>query len=442
MAHMDRTLEEALAAVKIVSASAPKLAAMPAHRRAAVLRSVSDILRARREVFAAAIVEEVAKPLKAARVEVDRAAFNFRWAAAEAERFGGEWIPLDSDPSGEGRIALVRRFSRGPCLFITPFNFPLNLAVHKIAPAIAIGAPFVWKPAPQAPRTARLLADSLLEAGWPEDAFAVVVCANEVAEALVQDERFGVLSFTGSDAVGWRLKSLCGRKHAVLELGGNAGAIVAEDADLPWAAARCAAGAFAYAGQVCISTQRILVVETVYEEFKKIFLENVAELSVGDPADERTDVGPMVDERAAVRVESWIEEAKASGAAVLCGGGRSGRLVHPTVIENPPRGAKVVCEEVFGPVVTLERIPGIEHGLLEISKSRFGLHAGLFTRDIERVLGAWERLDVGALVVNDVPTYRSDPMPYGGNRESGTGREGVRWAMREFTQTRALILKA
>jgi acyl-CoA reductase-like NAD-dependent aldehyde dehydrogenase len=430
-----------MAAAARVAASAPALRAMPAHRRASILRAVSEAVAREKESFASLIVEEAAKPLKAARVEVERAVFNFRWAAGEAERFGGEWLPLDVDAGGEGRMALVRRFPKGPCLFVTPFNFPLNLAVHKIAPAMAVGAPFLLKPPPQAPKTALKLAEILVEAGWPEDAFAIVPCSNETAEALVRDERFAVLSFTGSAAVGWKLKSICGRKHAVLELGGNAGAIVAEDADLPLAAARCAAGAFAYAGQVCVSTQRILVVETVYEEFKKLLLRNVAELKTGDPADEATDVGPLIDDRSAERVAAWIEEAKAGGASVLCGGSRDGRTIAPTVVEAPPKDAKVVCEEVFGPVVTLEKVPGIEHGLLELSNSRYGLHAGLFTRDIERVLSAWSELNVGGLIVNDVPTYRSDPMPYGGNKQSGIGREGVRYAMNEFTETRTLVLK-
>ena len=422
-------------------ASAARLAAMPVHERARILRSISEAIENEREAFASLIVEEVGKPLKAARGEVDRAVFNFRWAAGEAERFGGEWLPLGVDAGGEGRMALVRRFPRGTCLFITPFNFPLNLVVHKIAPAMAVGAPFVLKPAPQAPKIALKLAETIKNAGWPEDGFSVVSCSNEEAEALVKDDRFAVLSFTGSAAVGWKLKGLNSRQHTVLELGGNGGVIVAEDADLPLAAARCAAGAFAYSGQVCISTQRILVAESVYDEFKKLFLENVAELVVGDPADEVTDVGPMIDAAAADRVENWISEAKAGGAEILCGGTRSGQTIAPTVVESPPRDSKLVCEEVFGPVATLEKIPGIEHGLVEISKSRYGLHAGLFTRDIERVLSAWETLDVGGLIINDIPTYRSDLMPYGGNKESGTGREGVRWAMQEYTQTRTLVLK-
>ncbi|PCI40648.1 MAG: aldehyde dehydrogenase [Elusimicrobia bacterium] len=430
MDALDRTL-----------ASGPRLAAMPVHERARILRAVSDAIGKQREAFASLIVEEVGKPLKAARGEVERAVFNFQWAAGEAERFGGEWMPLDVDAGGEGRMALVRRFPRGACLFITPFNFPLNLAVHKIAPAMAVGAPFVLKPAPQAPKTAKRLGDIIKEAGWPEEGFAVHVCSNQEAETLVMDDRFAVLSFTGSADVGWKLKALNPRRHVVLELGGNASVIIAEDADLPLAAARCAAGAFVYSGQICISTQRILAAEPVYEEFKKLLLENVAELVVGEPADEKTDLGPMINEAAAIRVEQWIDEAKAAGASVLCGGTRDGSVIGPTVVEMAPADSKLICEEVFGPVATLEKIPGIEHGLLEISKSRYGLQAGIFTRDIERVLGAWEQLDVGGLMVNDVPTYRSDLMPYGGNKESGTGREGVRWAMQEYTQTRTLILK-
>lgn len=415
---------------------------LPAHQRAKVLLAISDGLQRRREEFAALITEEVLKPLKEARREMDRAIFTFRWASEETKRFGGEWLPLDLDANGEGRLAVVRRFARGPCLFITPFNFPINLVAHKIAPAIAVGASFILKPAPQAPRCAKALGELIAEAGWPDDAFAVSSCPNELAEGLVQDERFAVLSFTGSAAVGWKLKSLAGKKLVLLELGGNGGVIVGPDADLNWAAARCAWGAYYYSGQVCISVQRIFAHEKVYDRFKDLFLKNTAELKIGDPANEGTDVGPLIDDRSADRIDSWVKEALSGGGRLVVGGKRDGRVIVPTLVEDAPATCKLASEEAFGPVATIEKVPSLERAFELISAGAYGLQAGVFTRDLASVLAAWERLPMGGIIVNDIPAYRSDAMPYGGNRDSGTGREGVRYAMEEFTEPRTLVLRA
>jgi aldehyde dehydrogenase (NAD+) len=424
-----------------IAASAGKAAALPAHKRAQVLLGISEGIEKEAEAFARLIAEEVKKPLKEARREVARAVFCFRWASEEAKRFVGEVLPLDLDAGSEGRLALTRRFPRGPALLITPFNFPLNLVAHKVAPAIAVGTPFVLKPAPQAPRTALKLAKLILDAGWPRDCMAVVSAPIEAAEALARDERFGVLSFTGSAKVGWYLKSVAGKKHVVLELGGNAGVIVAGDSDIPWAAARTAWGAFYYSGQVCISVQRILVEAAVYEPFKKLLLKNISELKAGDPMDEATDIGPLISEEAAARVSEWIKEAVSGGGRLLCGGKRSGDRIEPTLVEDAPASCKLSCEEAFGPVATIEKVDSRQVALDKLAEGSYGLQAGIFTNDLGAVFRSWGRLPVGGLIVNDIPAYRSDAMPYGGVKDSGTGREGVRYAMEEFTELRTLVLK-
>jgi len=424
-----------------MEAAFPRTAALPTHFRAKVLEDVSAGIAKEAEAFARLIVEEVKKPIKEARREVARAVFTFKWAAEETRRFGGELLPLDLDANTEGRFGLTSRFPRGPALLITPFNFPLNLVAHKVAPAIAVGTPFVIKPAPQAPRTALKLANLVRACGWPSEAIACVSAPIEAAEALVRDDRFGVLSFTGSAKVGWHLKSVAGKKHVVLELGGNAGVLVASDADVPWAAARCAWGAFYYSGQVCISVQRILVEAPVYKEFKDLLLKNIAELKLGDPADEKTDIGPMIDEPNAKRVEAWIQEAVSGGGKVLCGGKREGGVIAPTLVEDAPASCKLSCEEAFGPVATLEKVETRTRAFDKLASGSYGLQAGIFTNDLAAVLSAWGRLPVGGLIVNDIPAFRSDAMPYGGVRDSGTGREGARYAMEEFTERRVLVVK-
>jgi len=429
---------DALAAA--LAAAAPR-AALPTHARARILAATADALERDAEAFARLIVEEVKKPLKDARREAARAAFTFRWAAEESRRINGEILPLDLDPGSEGRYALVRRVARGPALFITPFNFPLNLAAHKIAPAVAVGLPFALKPDPRGMKTAARLMETLIAAGWPAEAGVLASGDIPAIEALVRDERVKILSFTGSTAVGWRLKALAVKKHCVLELGGNAGVFVGADADLPWAAARCVWGAYSYSGQTCISVQRIFVEKSIHAEFRKLLVQNIQELKVGDPVDEATDVGPLIDEKSAQRVEEWLKEAVARGAKLWTGGNRKGALLPPALIEGVPADARLSCEEAFGPVATLEAVDSRERALDKMSEGRFGLQAGVFTNDLAFVHRAFERLAVGGLIVNDVPTYRSDAMPYGGLKDSGLGREGVRWAIEEYTERRTLVVK-
>ena len=436
-----KDVREAAAIVASVVATAPRVGEMPTHRRAEILLKISEAIARDREAFAASICEEVDKPLKDARGEVNRAISTFRIAAEEAWRFGGEWMPLDLDANTEGRGAIIRRFPRGACLFIAPFNFPLNLVAHKVAPAIAVGAPFVLKPAPQAPKTALMLGRLLLEAGWPAEAFAILPCSNEIAESLVRDDRFAVLSFTGSAKVGWHLKSICGKKHCVLELGGNAAVVVGADADLPWAAARIAWGAYVYSGQTCISVQRIFAHERIYDRFKELLLKNISELKVGEAKNEKTDVAPLIDSKAAERVDEWIRDAVTRGGKLLAGGKREGRLITPALVEDAPEACRLSCEEAFGPVATIEKVSMLEKAFEKIAKSPYGLQAGLFTRDLPSIFRAWNTLQMGAIIVNDAPTFRSDPMPYGGAKDSGIGREGPRYAMEEFTEPRALVLK-
>jgi acyl-CoA reductase-like NAD-dependent aldehyde dehydrogenase len=429
---------EALAAR---SAAAAAKAALPTHARARILAAAADALEKEAEPLARLICEEVRKPLKEARREAARAAFTFRWAAEEARRINGEVLPLDLDQNSEGRYALVRRVPRGPALFITPFNFPLNLVAHKVAPAVAVGLPFVLKPDPRAPKTADRLIEILTAAGWPAEAALVAHGEIPVVEALVRDDRLRILSFTGSTRAGWHLKSISGKKHCVLELGGNAGVFVASDADLPWAAARCAWGAYAYSGQTCISVQRIVVEQSVHAEFRRLLVANIAELKAGEPGDEATDVGPLIDEASAARVEGWIKEAVARGAKLWAGGPRRGAFLPPALVENVPSDALLSCEEAFGPVATLEAADSRERALDLLAEGRYGLQAGLFTNDLRFVDRAFSRLPVGGLIVNDVPTYRADAAPYGGARDSGMGREGVRWAIEEYTERKTLVLK-
>ncbi len=424
-----------------IAAGFAKTSALPAYVRSQALAKVADGIEKEAEEFARLISSEVKKPLKEARREVGRAVFTFRWAAEEAKRFVGEVLPIDFDANTEGRLAFTRRFPRGPALLITPFNFPLNLVAHKVAPAMAVGTSFVLKPAPHAPRTALRLAALIRAAGWPADGMAVVTASNDIAELLVKDERLSTLSFTGSARVGWHLKAVAGKKHVVLELGGNAAVLVAADADVPWAAARCAWGAYYYSGQVCISVQRIIVEKPVYGAFKELFLKNVAELKVGDPLDEKTDIGPLINAEAAARVESWIQEAVTAGAAVVCGGRRRDDVVLPTLLENVPDHCKLSCEEAFGPVATLEMVDSRRRGLERFSVGSYGLQAGLFTNDLGAVMRSWGSVPVGGLIVNDIPSFRSDAMPYGGTRDSGIGREGVRYAMEEFSELRTLVVK-
>jgi aldehyde dehydrogenase (NAD+) len=414
----------------------------PTHLRANVLERVASRLRSESESVARLIALEAGKPLRFARAEAARAALTFELAAANARTFASATPPIDVDPRGEQRVALTTRVARGVVGAITPFNFPLNLVAHKLAPAIAVGAPFVLKPAPQCPLSALQLARWIVEAGWLPQAVNVVPCENALAQRLVEDPRVAVLSFTGSDTVGWKLKSLAGRKHVVLELGGAAPCIVDETVELEPIATALALSAFAYGGQVCIKTQRVLVHRSRYDELLERLVVAATDTFCGAPLDERTVAGPLIDIASAERVVSWIEQARAAGAQVHCGGERDGALVRPTVLSDVPDSARVVCDEVFGPVLVVEGYSDFEAALARCNASRYGLQAGLFTRDLGRALRAHRELDYGGVIVNDTPTLRLDSLPYGGVKDSGTGREGLLAAMHEFTEARVLVLRS
>lgn len=434
-------VEEAVAAAWAVR---HELAATPAHVRAAALDLVSRRLQERRKEVAQLITAENGKPLKWARLEVARAVSTFRWGAEEARRWSGELQRLDTDPSATGRMALVRRHPRGPVLGIAPFNFPLNLVAHKVAPALAVGAPIVLKPAPATPLAALLLGELLAETDLPDGAWSVLPMPNAAAAALVQDPRLPVVSFTGSVPVGWGIKESAPRKHVTLELGGNAAVVVApdwaSDADLDHAAARTATFAMYQAGQSCIAVQRVLVHRSLHDAFLDRLVAKVRALGVGDPRDEATDVGPLVDERAARRVEEWVQEAVSRGTTVVTGGTRAGASYAPTVLTGVVDDAKVSCQEVFGPVVVVSPFDTLDEAFERVNDSPFGLQAGVFTHDLQTAFRAGRVLEVGGVVVGDVPSFRADQMPYGGVKDSGVGREGVRSAMLDLTEERVLVL--
>ncbi len=413
---------------------------LPSYVRADVCHRVAERLAERKDEVAEIITREAGKPIRDARLEVTRAIATFRAAAEEAKRLGGELMPLDWLPGSERRWAIVRRFPIGPILGITPFNFPVNLVAHKVAPAIASGNPILIKPSPQTPLSALTLGEIVQEAGWPEGGLSVLPCSNVVAEQMLLDERIKMLTFTGSAAVGWMLKAKVPKKKVTLELGGNAAVVVHEDADLEYAAWRSVQGGFAYAGQTCISVQRIFVHQSVYEPFLEKLRQGVRNLVVGDPKEETTDVGPMISLAAAERVEMWVKEAVQAGAKVLVGGERHGALFMPTVLTEVTPDMKVSCEEVFAPLVVVSRYTEFEEALRLVNASRYGLQAGVFTRDVQRIFRAYSELEVGGVIINDVPTYRADHMPYGGVKESGFGREGVRSAIEEMTELRVLVL--
>lgn len=413
---------------------------MGGFERQRVLRETAKGIEAAREDLARTLALEAGKPIKAARVEVERAAFTFAVAAEEATRVGGEYLPLDWQSSTAGRWGIVRRFAVGPIAAITPFNFPINLVAHKLAPAIAAGCTIVLKPAPQTPLTSLNLAKIIEAAGWPVGALNVLPLSNEDAGALVTDDRIKLLSFTGSTAVGWQLKAKARKKKVLLELGGNAGVIVCADANLEYAVERCAVGGFTHAGQTCISVQRILVEDAAFDRFVSALVARVGKLKVGAVLDEGTDVGPLINEDAAKRVVEWIGEAVSGGAKLLCGGVREGATVTPAVLTGTAAGMQVNCKEIFGPVVTVEKFSSFDAALATINDSDFGLQAGLFTRDFVRITRAFEVLEVGGLMVGEVPTFRIDHMPYGGVKDSGLGREGLRYAIEEMTEPRLLAV--
>ena len=434
--------QELEAAAAAAVRAAPELAAMPPHQRAAILERARDAVAARRQELAEAIRDEAGKPISLALVEADRCADTLAEAAAVARHPEVEAVDLGGFRSGEGRLALVRRVPVGPVLAITPFNFPLNLVAHKLGPAVAAGCPVVLKPASQTPSPALLLGEILLEAGLPPGALSVVPSRAADAEPLVEDHRFALVTFTGSMDVGWRIKRLAWRRRVALELGGNAAVVVEPDAGDPEAIARRIAGAaYGYAGQSCISVQRILVQETVYPQMRDALVAATEAIRTGDPADPEVVCGPLIDAANADRIASWIAGAVAAGGRLLAGGRREGNVVAPTLLEEVPPDQPVVAEEVFGPVAVLDAYEDLEQALLMVNDSRYGLQAGIFTSDLGAVQRAWEVLEVGGIVHGDVPTWRTDPMPYGGVKASGVGREGPRWAYREMTEERMLVLR-
>ena len=413
---------------------------LPAFERQRVLRSIAQHITSRKEDFARTLAQESGKPLKQARTEVERGIFTFTVAAEETTRIPGEYLSLDWQQFTSGRWGIVRRFPVGPIAGITPFNFPLNLVAHKVAPAIAAGCPIILKPAPQTPLTAFLLAEAVEQAGLPDGAFNVLPLSNEDAGLLVTDDRIKLISFTGSAPVGWDIKRRAGKKKVVLELGGNAGVIVHSDTDLAWAAERCVTGGFSYAGQTCISVQRILVERPAFTKFRDLLIAGVSKLKAGDPMDDTTDLGPLIRESDAIRATQWVQEAVQDGATLLCGGKRRGSVMEPTVLTGTRPDMKVNCQEIFGPVVTLEGYDDFAQALRLINESPYGLQAGVFTRDAARIFQAFEELEVGGVIAGDVPSFRIDHMPYGGVKDSGLGREGLRYAIEDMTEPRLLVM--
>jgi acyl-CoA reductase-like NAD-dependent aldehyde dehydrogenase len=428
-------------AISAAAGAAAAMRKMPAFARQEALRRVVSELRARHEEFARVMCMEAGKPIRDARSEVTRAIDTFAIASEEATRIYGEYLPLDISQRAQGFEAIAKRVPVGPCSFITPFNFPLNLVAHKVAPAIAAGCPFVLKPAPQTPITAILLGEILAQCELPPGAFSVVPCTVGDAAPLVEDDRIKLLSFTGSAEVGWKLKSSAGKKKVVLELGGNAVCIVDGNADVQAAVPRIIFGAFYQSGQSCISVQRLMIHDDVYEQLKRPLVFEAAKLKWGDPRNESTFLGPLISEKDAIRIDDWVNEARRAGARVLCGGKRHGLFYEATILENVAATTKLRCQEAFGPVLTIEPFSQFEAACAAANNTRYGLQAGVFTRDIAHTMHAWNTLEVGGVVINDVPSMRVDSMPYGGVKDSGLGREGVRYAMHEMTELRLMVLK-
>jgi acyl-CoA reductase-like NAD-dependent aldehyde dehydrogenase len=427
-------------ALKAAESAARALADLEAWERSGWLLAAAERIAGRGEELARTIALEAGKPIREARGEAARAVHVFRWAGEEAKRMVGEWIPLDTEPGLGRRAGLLRRFPIGPILAIAPFNFPLNLVAHKVAPALAAGNPVLIKPSSSTPLSSLALAEILLEDPWPAGAVSVLPLGGQATSRLAQDPRIRGISFTGSDSVGWQLKATNPKKKTTLELGGNAAVLIEPDADLAHAAARLAFGSFAYAGQVCLSTQRILVAEPVREQFLDEFLPRVDNLQLGDPLDEATDVGPMIRPAEVDRVAEWVEEAKELGARVLAGGTREDPFYRPTVLADVPQTARCWGEEVFGPVVSLGGYGEFHEAIRLANATRYGLHSAIFTNDLRKALGVQGWIEAGGVIVNDAPFYRAVQMPSGGSKDSGYGREGVAWAMREMTEPRLLVL--
>lgn len=429
------------AAVAAAATACPAMRRLPAYRRQAVLGHVAQRVEQRGEELARVLAVEVGKPIRDARREVTRLGDTLRIAAEEAVRLGGEWLPPDTSPRAEGYQALVRRFPVGPCVFITPFNFPLNLAAHKIAPAIAAGCPWILKPASATPVSALLLGEMLAETDLPAGAFSILPCASRDAELLITDDRIRKLSFTGSPEVGWRLREQAGRKRVTLELGGNAACIVDRGADLEHAADRITFGAFYQSGQSCISVQRVLIHRAIYEALVERLVARARQLKLGDPLAEDTALGPLISVADCQRVEHWINDAVAAGARLLCGGRRVGFCLEATYLADVDPRQPISCREVFGPVATVQPFDDFRDAVRIANDSVYGLQCGVFTPDLDHAFHAYEELEVGGVIVNDVPTIRLDNMPYGGVKASGLGREGIKYAIEEMTERKVLVLR-
>lgn len=427
--------------IAAAAAAAPVFASWPAYRRQEVLAHAVARFRERFDELAEALCVEAGKPIRDARGEVTRLIDTFRVAAEESVRIGGEVLTLDISARAKGYRGMYQRVPVGPCSFISPFNFPLNLAAHKVAAALAAGCPFVLKPASLTPVGALLIGEVLAETELPAGTFSILPCARAGAEAFTTDERLKLLSFTGSPEVGWELKRRAGKKKVVLELGGNAAAVVEPDWDLDDAAARIVFGAYYQSGQSCISVQRIFAHESIYAELCRRLVERVRGLSCGDPRDEATFIGPLISVKEAERVEAWIESALRAGGRLLVGGRRDGAMLTPALLEDVPASEPLVCDEVFGPVAVLSRYSDFDEVLRQVNASAYGLQAGVFTRDLYKAQAAWDRLEVGGVVIGDVPSFRVDNMPYGGVKDSGLGREGVRFAIEDMTEIRLLVVR-
>lgn len=433
-----KAIDEAISAAHACEKEMSKL---PSYVKQRILNHCIKRFSERANEFSEVLCIEAGKPIKDARAEVNRLIDTFRIASEECSRMYGEVMPLDISERSKNYQGQWKRYPIGACSFISPFNFPLNLTAHKIAPALAVGCPFVLKPASKTPISALLIGEVLAETELPKGAFSILPCSRKGAELFTEDERLKLLSFTGSPSVGWDLKARAGKKKVVLELGGNAAVIVDEDTHIDDAVSRIVFGAFYQSGQSCISVQRILVHEKIYATFKKKLVTETQNLKTGDPKDESTFIGPMISEEEANRLDGWIQSAISRGATLLCGGKRKGATLEATLLENVPKDEKVCAEEAFGPVAILSQFTDFDKALSEVNESEFGLQAGIFTKDIYRIYKAWDTLDVGGVIVGDVPSWRVDHMPYGGVKNSGLGREGIRWAMEDMTEVKLLVLR-
>jgi len=432
-------MEKAIAAAE---QAAQPMAEMPSYERQAILNHCVQRFEERSEELAEALCVEAGKPIGDSRGEVTRLIDTFRVAAEESTRMLGEVMPLDISRRAAGYRGMWKRVPIGPCAFITPFNFPLNLVAHKVAPALAVGCPFVLKPASKTPIGALLVGEILAETDLPDGAFSILPANRDAANLMVTDDRLKKLSFTGSQDVGWALKAKAGKKKVTLELGGNAACIVDEGTNLEDAVQRIVFGAFYQSGQSCVSVQRVLIHRSVYDSTVKLLCERIAKLKVGDPMDQETFVGPIISLADAERIEKWIESAKQAGAKVLVGGPREGILVPPTLLAEVPKNEALCAKEVFGPVAVVAPFDTFDEALAMANDSDFGLQVGIFTRDIQKIMKAWDTMDVGGVIIGDVPSWRVDHMPYGGVKESGIGREGVRFAMDDMTEIRNLVIRS